>query len=80
MPTNYVVLRQNGSGWVMVTNDGSVSATGPRQAIKQATAGIKAPNGPGASDDRSGTFVAVPVRSWKPERRRIDKVEREVWE
>jgi len=69
--TDYVVLRQNGSGWVMVTNDGSVSATGPRQAIKQATA---------KADDRSGTFVAVPARSWKPERRRIDKVEREVWE
>jgi hypothetical protein len=45
----------------------------PQAAIKAAT------NGKPAAE-RTGTFVACPVRSWKPMTRRVENVEKESWE
>jgi hypothetical protein len=45
----------------------------PQAAIKAAT------NGKPAAE-RTGTFVAVPARSWKPMSRRVESVEKESWE
>ena len=51
---------------------GRVDAHNDVDAIRRATADLDA-------EDRSGTFVAVPVRSWRPRTRSVKVVEKEQW-
>jgi len=56
----YIVLRESddrGGWWQEFVERGPVSAKNRRDAIAQATASL---------DDKSGTFVAVPLCGWKP--------------
>lgn len=77
MPSDYVVFRSaseiddetDGRGWVEI---GRATAATPKAAIKAATDG-KPPA------ERTGTFVATPVRSWRPVTRKVEPAEREVW-
>jgi hypothetical protein len=52
---------------------GTAEGATPQAAIKAATNGKPAP-------ERTGTFVAVPARSFKPMTRRVENVEKESWE
>jgi acyl-CoA thioesterase FadM len=88
MPSDYIVFREprgeqaevpedgGGSritvevGWIEI---GRATASTSQAAIKAAT------NGKPAAE-RTGTFVAVPARSWKPMSRRVESVEKESWE
>jgi hypothetical protein len=75
--SEYVVMQyltvdpdETSNDWrVIGTADGAT----PQAAIKAAT------NGKPAAE-RTGTFVAVPARSWKPMSRRVENVEKESWE
>jgi hypothetical protein len=75
--TSYIVLQhlavdpdETSDDWrVIGTADGATA----QAAIKAAT------NGKPAAE-RTGTFVAVPARSWKPMSRRVESVEKESWE
>jgi hypothetical protein len=88
MATEYVILREPTGARHEVAEDGSSQRTEievgwievaraegvtPQAAIKAAT------NGKPAAE-RTGTFVAVPARSWKPMSRRVESVEKESWE
>lgn len=76
MATEYVVLQylavdpdEHSDDWRVI---GTASGATPQAAIKAATDGKPAA-------ERSGTFVAVPTRSWKPVTRRVQTVERDKW-
>jgi hypothetical protein len=80
MATKYVVLQfivvgeGDSEGWQRVGDNGETfDGATPQAAIKAAT------NGKPAAE-RTGTFVAVPARSWKPISRRVESVEKESWE
>jgi hypothetical protein len=74
--TEYVVLRQGAAdqsetgAWSEIAR---ATAATPKAAIKAATDGKPAA-------ERTGTFVATPVRSWQPVTRKVEPAEREVWE
>lgn len=81
MATEYIILRgipTDGDApsadqpydWRVI---GTAEGATPQAAIKAAT------NGKPAAE-RTGTFVAVPARSWKPMSRRVESVEKESWE
>jgi hypothetical protein len=75
--TSYIVMEHLAVDPDETSNDwrviGTAEATTPQAAIKAAT------NGKPAAE-RTGTFVAVPARSWKPISRRVESVEKESWE
>lgn len=69
MATDYIVLQQVGGGaWKSLGQ--VVEATNDLQAIKAATTG---------SNDKTGTFVAVPARSWRPRTRTVETKEIDRW-
>lgn len=70
--TTYVVLRATGAEGEWSEVGDPVAATNDRQAIKAATAG--------GDEDKQGTFVAVPSRSWHPRKRAVETKEVERWE
>jgi hypothetical protein len=51
---------------------GRASAATPKAAIKAVTDG-------GTADQRTGTFVATPARSWRPVKRAVEPREHDVW-
>ena len=66
--TTYVVLRRVDDSmpdcnWVLV---GEAEAYNPKNAIKLVT-------------EAEGTYVAVPLRSWKPTTRKIETTWQDVW-
>lgn len=68
--TEYVVLEQRSEGaWHEVA---SVEASADTQAIREATKKLTA-------EQRSGTFVAVPVRSFRPRTRTVETKEVDRW-
>ncbi len=70
--TAYQVLEQaEGRPGVFETVD-RVDAHNDLDAIRKATADLDA-------DGRTGTFVAVPARSWRLRTREIEIAERDVW-
>lgn len=75
--TEYVILvaatdPSNGADRELWDVIGTATAATPKAAIKAATDGKPAA-------ERTGTFVATPVRSWQPVTRRVEAAEREVW-
>jgi len=69
--TSYVVLRQRAEdGWLIVVD--KVPARSDVEAIKAATAELDA-------EGRTGTFVAVPARSFRPRTRSVETVEKDRW-
>jgi hypothetical protein len=74
--TSYQVLQEQGmegkppgSRWDAV---GRVDAHNDQHAIKLATADRD-------PDKRSGTFVAIPVRSFRPRARKVETFQRDLW-
>jgi hypothetical protein len=73
MATDYVVLARTGEAktWHELTDE-PVAALGDTQAIQRATDGMTA-------EEKKGTFVAVPARSFKPRTREIEVKEIDRW-
>lgn len=76
MATSYVVLEylavdpgETSKDWREI---GRADALTPTAAIKAVTLDL-------ASEERNGTFVAVPARNWRPITRRVQQVEKELW-
>ena len=69
MQRDYVVLERRAEHWIVAD---TVKATGDLQAIRVATAS----RAPAA---RSGEYVAIPARSWKPRTRVVETIERDRW-
>lgn len=68
--TGYVVLQRDSDGaWREIT---TVDGRDDRHAIQAATSDLP-------SAEKTGTFVAVPARSFKPRTRTVQAVEKDVW-
>jgi len=70
--TSYVVLRKGTEEDVWRIAHGGVPARSDVEAIKAATAELDA-------EGRTGTFVAVPARSFRPRTRSVETVEKDRW-
>lgn len=75
MSTEYVVLKLDGSendaSWWPVKGS-PVEASNDQQAIRDSTAKL-------AAEQRAGTFVAIPTRSFRPRTREIETKEVDRW-
>jgi hypothetical protein len=74
MATNYHVLQQAANDettWLEVEG-GPFAGNNDQQAIRAATQGLDA-------DDRSGTFLCIPERSWRPLTRAVEVQEVDRW-
>jgi len=63
--TSYIVLTNTEKGWQQLT--GTYSGSRPRAAIEAALATGS------ALGEQAGEYVAVPARSWKPVKVKVEK-------